>query len=167
MIRRPVLASASFAIGAALVTAFLGFQSCSREDAEPRQIRGHTRILGGVAHAEPARNAERYCSHCHGAALAGGAALTDEGAEPSCYQCHGKNWTQDAAYAAVSGAPGDHDLAKSLPAAAGRLGAYMHKSTLFTPDGDCNACHGAANEGSGGYPGCELCHTKLWTERAP
>lgn len=167
MIQRPVLAGASFAIGAALVTAFLGFQSCSREEPTPRQIRGHTRILGGVAHAEPARNAERYCSHCHGEALAGGAGLTDEGAEPSCYQCHGKTWTQDAAYAAVSTAPLDHDQPKSLPVEAGRHGTYAHKGTLFTPDGDCDACHGLALEGNVGYPGCELCHTKLWTERAP
>jgi len=130
------------------------FQSCSREEPAPRNIRAHTRLLNGVSHAEPADKAERYCSNCHGAALAGGAGL-----EPSCYKCHGRNWSQEPERALVSVAPADHDLVKG--------GIYRHKQTLFTPVGDCDACHGAALEGSAAFGGCELCHARLWEERAP
>lgn len=123
--------------------------ACSRETAAPRSIRAHTRIISGVAHANPTDKAERYCSYCHGAGLSGGTHF-----EPSCYQCHGKNWTQDAERAGETAAPADHSVLKGS--------RFYHKQTLLTPDGDCTACHGATLEGTASYPSCELCHTKLW-----
>lgn len=141
------------ALTAPWVLFFAVFQSCSREEAAPREIRAHTRLIKGIAHAEPADYAERYCSYCHGAALTGGKSF-----EPSCYQCHGKTWSQAPERATVSAAPVDHELVEG--------GVYRHKQTLFTPQGDCSACHGADLEGSTYYPSCLLCHTKLWEERA-
>jgi hypothetical protein len=135
-----------------ILLSFLPLAACARGGADPRSIRAHTHLVDGISHANPLDKAERYCSYCHGAALQGG-----EHYEPSCYQCHGKNWLQSEASAAVSTAPADHSLVEG--------GRYKHKPTLFTPVGDCDACHGAQLEGTAGYPACTLCHTQLWLER--
>jgi hypothetical protein len=129
---------------------------CSTKDAAPRAIRAHTRIMQGVAHADPAGKAERYCSYCHGANLAGGA-----GFEPSCYQCHGKNWLDDTFAAAVP--PATHAIVNG--------GRYHHMSGQFSPTSSCVACHGADLGGDAGsgltIPGCNLCHEQLWLTRTP
>jgi hypothetical protein len=138
------------AIGALGALGFTAFQSCGRSEPVPRQIRAHTRIIHGISHAEPADEAERYCSACHGKALAGGTLL-----EPSCYQCHGRNWTQAAAaLAQVSPAPADHTRLEG--------GRFRHKEALFAPEGDCTACHGEQLQGSASHPSCFLCHARLW-----
>ncbi len=128
--------------------------ACSKEPAEPREIRAHTRVIKGVSHAEPAAKAERYCSHCHGTALQGGTA-----GEPSCYTCHGKTWL-DASAEVI--APADHTVANQ---------GFHHLPGLFTPSESCVACHGSSLEGrvDAGltFPGCNLCHGPLWEERLP
>lgn len=134
--------------------AFASLLGC-HEEAEPRAIRAHETLRGGVAHAEPSLGAERYCSSCHGVGLQGGIA-----AEPSCYQCHGKTWLDDGN---VSRAPADHAVINK---------EFRHQAGLFTPEASCGACHGGEaleGETSGGLsvPGCQLCHTKLWEERTP
>lgn len=126
-----------------------------RDEAETRQIRAHTTVHKGVAHAEPALAAERYCAACHGQGLQGGPA-----GEPSCYQCHGKTWLDEAP--SQSAAPVDHTVINK---------EYRHHPDQFLPGATCSACHGADLQGdvTGGLtqPGCELCHTRLWEERSP
>jgi hypothetical protein len=141
--------------GVLLALALLGLavtSSCSSEDAEPREIRAHTRVIEGVPHAEPAQRAERYCSHCHGVNLMG----AQKGLEPSCYTCHGKNWLDDDPD--KNWAPADHTLVNGE--------RFYHHPDLMSPAMACNDCHGPSFEGQVTSvlmrPGCELCHERLW-----
>lgn len=122
--------------------------ACSLEEPEKRQIRAHTSVKLGVAHAEPSMNAERYCQKCHGVNLAGGS----DGA-PSCYTCHGKNW--NAITPTTSLAPVDHTV---------DMGGFRHHPDLNTTVSTCESCHGVGLLGTGkdGHPSCYLCHDKVW-----
>jgi hypothetical protein len=136
-----------------LWTVGLLLAGCQRGEAPVRDLRAHTFVVQGVAHAQPAVKGARYCSHCHGATLAGGAA-----GQPSCYQCHGKNWLDTPED--PPGAPADHTVLNET---------FRHHPDLLTPGATCTACHGASLEGVANdgltYPGCELCHERLWESR--
>lgn len=136
------------------LASYLAYSSCSTEKATPRDIRAHTRLIQGVSHAEPAAKPGRYCAKCHGESLQGGLA-----GEPSCYSCHGQNWTN---VTTEFEGPGDHTAENQ---------GYHHLPGLFTPADNCVSCHGDDLTGSTASgetrPGCTLCHTKLWEERLP
>lgn len=143
---------------------WLTFQSCSSQPPTARIIAGHTQNFAGVPHGVPATRAEHYCSYCHGLGLAGGA-----NAEPSCYTCHGKTWSDSKSAYLDTAAPATHTVNN---AKAGR--SFLHHPDLITNTSTCatSACHG---EGLGGVelkaegvlrPGCELCHGRLWESRA-
>jgi len=53
-------------------------------DDDPR---GHTVILGGVAHGTGLSVPLVNCAPCHGKTLRGGSS-----GQPSCYACHGRTW---------------------------------------------------------------------------
>jgi len=122
--------------------------ACSLDQPKPRQIRAHTDLIDGVAHAFPALKGPRYCQECHGASLAGGSA-----GQPSCWQCHGENWT--AISPDTSLAPADHTVL---------MGGYRHHPNYQSPNGTCETCHGAnlAGDGRNGHPSCYLCHGAVW-----
>jgi hypothetical protein len=132
------------------VFALAAFFSCSKEEAEPRQIPGHTQVFSGIAHGTGAERGERYCTQCHGVNLSGGA-----GKEPSCLSCHGKNWLDDDPESSV--APADHTVIND---------GFRHHPDLETPMNSCTSCHGSALEGdvSNGLkrPSCFLCHVQKW-----
>lgn len=94
--------------------------------------------------------AERYCSQCHGQALVGGGA-----GEPSCYQCHGKTWTDDENAYSVDTAPSDHTELN---------GRFYHNPGHANAETLCSTCHGESLEGAGqsGAPPCYLCHGQVW-----
>lgn len=120
--------------------------TCSKEEATPREIRAHSLLLGGVSHATPVKRANRYCYLCHGAGLVGGKKL-----EPSCYQCHGKNWLEDDPQ--VIKAPASHTI---------QLDDWFHHSDLNNPASTCVNCHGVELKGTETTPSCYLCHDKKW-----
>ncbi|MCX6110530.1 MAG: hypothetical protein NTZ90_13110 [Proteobacteria bacterium] len=140
---------------------FCGMQAaCSRKEAPPRTaqlstLRLHTRVIQKISHADPAAAATRYCAYCHGVALQGGAHF-----EPSCFTCHGIHWQEQSGD--LTRAPSDHTIDHK---------GYMHKPGLFSPNTNCNLCHGADLNGAvvagSGAPACQLCHTALWLERTP
>ena len=140
-----------------IITALAVVAACRRDAPEPRLIPAHTTIQQGVAHAQPAASPERYCSPCHGGTLAGGSHL-----QPSCYQCHGQNWSTPILTAEESPAPLSHTVGN-------RWGdrVYQHAPELFAPQTACavSGCHGTALEGSTSHPSCELCHARLWETR--
>jgi hypothetical protein len=146
-----------------LGVSWLAVQSCSRDEAATRDIAGHATLKQGIPHAEPLQRPERYCSLCHGTGLGGGAA-----GEPSCYQCHGQNWTGGLVPGDVNAAPASHTVANTL---GGR--SYFHAPEQFTPAGTCGtaSCHGTALTGYvdtiSSNPGCDLCHDRLWETRTP
>ena len=75
--------------------------------------------------------------------------------EPSCYQCHGKTWTDDSDDYANSHAPGNHTQLN---------GRFYHDPAHANAELVCGACHGVTLEGEGesGSPPCLLCHTDRW-----
>jgi hypothetical protein len=124
---------------------------CADQDAySPKNIRAHDTLIKAVAHANPALNAERYCSQCHGQSLVGGT-----GGEPSCYQCHGRMWTDDEESYSNSTAPANHSELH---------GRFFHDPAHANAEAVCSTCHGQDLEGAGkqGAPPCLLCHEKLW-----
>jgi hypothetical protein len=142
------LSGSLVAFHARLLCIFLLSFSCSDKSQPIRNIRGHTQIIQGVSHGVPASRPLRYCKNCHGTNLAGGSNL-----EPSCYQCHGRNWSDDDLGPSL--APSDHTELK---------GSWSHHADFPSPTGVCDQCHGAALEGdaSGSRPSCYLCHDKIW-----
>lgn len=125
--------------------------SCTDQDAyAPKSIRAHSLNLNAVMHASPFLDAERYCSQCHGLGLVGG-----ESGEPSCYQCHGKTWTDDVDAYGSAVVPVDH-IEKN--------GRFFHNPAHATAEQTCSVCHGSQLEGAGdsGPPPCLLCHENLW-----
>src|SRR5688572_3927248 len=100
--------SSPLGLGLGMVVLLALSWGCSSQSAKTREIRAHTRMIGGVAHAEPALRAERYCSHCHGQGLAGG----EKTGVPSCFTCHGKNWIDGKV--GDSTAPVDHTVVNGI-----------------------------------------------------
>ena len=130
--------------------------SCSTEPSPIRKIRAHSTNFQGVMHAEPAKDSERYCQHCHGTALQGGSQLVGEGSlAPSCYTCHGKNWLDDD--------PEKSDAPEALHPV---LNDKYHHGADFQTATTCanTACHGEDLKGIEdlGTPSCYLCHKKKW-----
>ncbi|NRA65464.1 MAG: hypothetical protein HRU19_13335 [Pseudobacteriovorax sp.] len=122
---------------------------CSLEPQSLAPIRAHDLNFAGVAHAVPQSKATRYCSYCHGEALAGG-----EGSEPSCYQCHGERWLDrdpDTLFA-----PSNHTELRG--------GRYYHAVGLNNPIGTCDVCHGQdlLGDAVAQTPSCYLCHEAKW-----
>lgn len=139
-----------FALVVSSILALTAFLACSTEKPEVAGIQGHTTIFDGVPHANAASRGERYCHTCHGPALAGG-----KSAEPSCYQCHGKNW--DDENASQSWASNDHTVSS---------GGFLHQPGLSVPDAQCSECHGGDLQGDvtgvNRLPGCYTCHGAIW-----
>jgi hypothetical protein len=122
--------------------------SCSNEDSPLRLISGHDQFYQGIGHPIGAARAERLCSSCHGKGLSGGKEL-----QPSCYQCHGKNWLDSDP--SLSLAPADHTES---------YGGYLHSKGSRQPAANCGECHGAnlAGDVSKKRPSCFLCHKQIW-----
>lgn len=73
-----------------LVTALIVlFAACESEATAPRDAPpGHTVVEDGVAHYPGLNDPENNCTSCHGADLRGGL-----NGQPSCFSCHGKEWS--------------------------------------------------------------------------
>lgn len=149
----------TFAVGRCVVLLFVhsmvwvvGLGSCHKDPAPVRSIRSHVSIQKGVSHAEPSQRPRVYCIKCHGDTLQGGAK-----GEPSCFGCHGVQWTDDETR--QSRAPTSHSQPQ---------GGFFHHPDLRTPEQSCSPCHGVALQGNieqgVTYPGCELCHVRLWED---
>ena len=124
--------------------------SCSLEEGPLKVISGHTLVYEGIAHGVGAQKAERYCQNCHGPALQGGLL-----GEPSCFQCHGRNWLSSGAD--LSFAPADHTVVQDK---------FSHHPDYQSPLGTCavSGCHGSqlAGDLGAGTPSCYLCHGAVW-----
>lgn len=133
----------------------LGFlllwSACRPERVEtfPR-IAGHGILKDGVEHGGGLHHGERYCSFCHGVALAGGSQF-----EPSCYACHGKNWLDESPGQSL--APANHSLT---------IEGWRHDPAFSEPEANCSECHGLDLQGHEPLhtPSCLLCHQALWQE---
>ena len=86
------------------------------------------------------------CTACHGADLRGSSG-------PSCYKCHGKEWSESGGATSGGSVPADHTL---------KIRGALHKSGFKTPvTSKCTACHGADLSGGVG-PSCFKCHGTKW-----
>ncbi len=144
-----------FFLSVVMSLAFWGaLVSCRQGGAPVREIRVHTSIQKGVSHAEPASRPRVYCIKCHGDTLQGGSL-----GEPSCFACHGIRWLDDETR--ESRAPTSHSQL---------MDRFFHHPDLRTPEQSCSPCHGNVLQGNTDqgltYPGCELCHSRLWEEPA-
>lgn len=125
--------------------------SCADQDAYSiKKIRAHDINKLDVMHANPLHSAERFCSECHGQKLVGGV-----NGEPSCYQCHGKTWTDNVEDFSTTSAPANHTELN---------GRFYHDPGHSNALLVCGSCHGVTLEGDGadGAPPCLLCHENKW-----
>jgi hypothetical protein len=133
-----------------LCAGFAVLPQCRQDSAPIREIRAHTLVKKGVSHGEPLERPRRYCIKCHGDTLQGGSL-----GEPSCFSCHGVRWLDDEIR--ESQAPANHTVKQE---------SFFHHPDLRTPEQSCSPCHGADLQGNTQagltYPGCELCHARLW-----
>jgi len=128
-----------------MMSAVAFLTSCSDgKDEKRRDIRAHDVFYDGVGHPIASSRAEHYCKECHGEQLSGGKDLI-----PSCYQCHGKNWSDTDPDQGA--APADHTVLN---------GSFLHHPSLKSPAGTCDGCHGSDLKGDSvaKRPSCYLCH---------
>ena len=125
----------------------------------------HTERQDGFLHM-PGKNSPytNGCTTCHGATLQGGFA-------PSCYTCHGKEWSESAGTTTTTRAstttttrstttttrrynpPATHTESKH---------GFLHMPGFKYPfQNGCTTCHGATLQG-GFAPSCYTCHGKKW-----
>ena len=128
----------------------------------------HTDLEDGHFHAPGKdRPYTNGCTTCHGATLTGGFA-------PSCYTCHGKEWSESGGTTTTTRAstttttrstttttrrynpPATHTVVK------GGNRNHLHMPGYKDPFlSGCTACHGATLKG-GFAPSCYTCHGKKW-----
>ena len=132
-----------------LMALIVVFPSCSLEEQGSSTLRAHVDVIEGIPHAFSSHAAPRYCKHCHGDGLQGGA-----NGEPSCYQCHGERW--DPVDPLTNRGDASHTVEHN---------GYFHHTGLATPTSQCISCHGNDLTGAGtrdGNPSCLLCHESKW-----
>ncbi|MFQ5490783.1 MAG: hypothetical protein ACE5GE_08695 [Phycisphaerae bacterium] len=114
----------------------------------------HTDLLsvGSIAgfHASGRNDPEGACVSCHKPDLFGTTLI------PSCWSCHGSRWDPPP------NSPPTHTVEKT----SGSL-VFRHDPGLFSPIGNCDACHGVDLLGTPLVPSCYLCHGAEWAGGGP
>jgi hypothetical protein len=108
----------------------------------------HLQNRGGRSHMYGVIQAKTKCSQCHGSDLKGnGGGPNDKFQRPSCYKCHGDNWTGLS----------NHKIDK---------GGFLHGTGLWKPTTNCADCHGSDLKGNkspnSGAVSCYSCHGAKW-----